>query len=249
MHYISLGAAFSFIGLLGNLKEGPEENINGVKDDDNSLPEITQNTARSSLRIAEWILSHNEVISSGGFAPVKDANHTLLPDLPTRVTRVLDYFFPSLLLQKTITTNSGGLFLPNEGMNIRALTLPERKYFSFRREGKVVIKVLEKYVNCGSGSGGDEEKGGKSRSRNNSTSNIQEDCAKANGNSEWALCFRNSSYAGEVSERASERTEQNGRFQLNRSAVRRNTTPRAVPLPRDRLFEVSERSELALRKT
>jgi len=71
-------------------------------------------------------------------------SHDLIPMLSTRVARVLDYFFPSLLLQKQVTTQSAGLFQPHHAMQFRALALPERKYFSFRREGKVVIKVLEK---------------------------------------------------------------------------------------------------------
>ena len=142
-------------------------------------------------------------MNSGGQVVDQPLSHDLLPDLSTRVARVLDYFFPCLLLQKQLTTQSGGLFQPNKSMQFRALVLPERKYFSFRREGKVVVKVLEKNTS-GTGGGGSRLTEGNSasskpRSRTNSTTSA-DTLLDPEEKERWALCFRNSSYDGEFSD-------------------------------------------------
>ena len=61
----------------------------------------------------------------------------------------------------------GGVFDPDAAYQMRAVAMPERSYFSFKREGNVLKKILEKY--------GASEKDGHG----------------------WSLCFRNSTFGGE----------------------------------------------------
>ena len=91
--------------------------------------------------IAGWVLEHNKAMKSR--VSYQPSMHDSVVPLPSRVNKILDYHFPSrLLLQHVLPL--GADFNPDAGLWLRALSMPERRYFSFRREGKVISRVLEK---------------------------------------------------------------------------------------------------------
>ena len=93
--------------------------------------------------ITSWINSHAESLDADPMV-INEPNCNRLVPLPTRASSMLDWYYPSLLLQREILP-LGGKFRPEESYEIRALAMPQRRYFTFRREGKVVSRVVEKY--------------------------------------------------------------------------------------------------------
>ncbi|GMH59438.1 hypothetical protein TL16_g02832, partial [Triparma laevis f. inornata] len=96
--------------------------------------------------IAGWVLSHSEALkatpNSSSSSSAQQTTDTIIP-LPARVNKILDHHYPSPLLLRHVLP-LGSQFNPEDGLWLRALMMPERRYFSFRREGKVISRVMEK---------------------------------------------------------------------------------------------------------
>ena len=111
----------------------------------------------------EWILTHQssfdeDQLQIGGFDV-----------LPERVQSLIKTILPSKMLQSTIIPLAE--YLPSSSFDFRALAMPERSYYSFRREGQVLARVCEKHASM-----------------------------NENDNTFWTLSFTNSTFAGEYAE-------------------------------------------------
>lgn len=113
----------------------------------------------------EWILGHQDFIKKSS----KMGEAKLRYFQMGRLQHLLNSCIPSKLLQSEILP----LFdlRPEASFNFRALNMPQRRYFSFRREGQLVQSLCDKQA-----ADGDSE------------------------DAHWTLGFTNSSFAGEFSE-------------------------------------------------
>jgi len=120
----------------------------------------------------DWIMAHRRSLAEFGSGTDSIWNepytHSFVP-LPIRVQSLLDLYFPSSLLQSEILPLND--LIPDASFNFRALAMPERRYFSFRREGQILSRIYEKYA-----------------------SSIDLDDVH------WTLGFSNGSFAGEFAE-------------------------------------------------
>ena len=111
----------------------------------------------------DWILTHQNLydedqLQIGGFSI-----------LPERVQSLVKMILPSKMLQSAVVPLSE--FIPSSSFDFRALAMPERSYFSFRREGQVLARVCEKHASM-----------------------------NENDDAFWTLSFNNSTFAGEYAE-------------------------------------------------
>ncbi|CAN0229458.1 unnamed protein product, partial [Discosporangium mesarthrocarpum] len=123
-------------------------------------------------------------------------------ELSARVQGLLDLYIPSRLYQRLLVPQAlrgdfpagdkdwlahmGGVGLCNEGKGLplpryRALLMPSRRYFSFVREGRVLVRVLSKFAAA------------TSDGRERSPFEIREKYF-------WGLCFRRSVFTGEFTQ-------------------------------------------------
>ena len=111
---------------------------------------------------ASWILSHAKLM--------KDCSSQGHKTLSTHVEKLLDLCFPSRLLrERVIPTQMINL---ESSYNFRTILMPQRRYFSFRREGLLLSRLCDKELGATS-----------------DTSEVY-----------WSLNFTNSSFAGEFPE-------------------------------------------------
>jgi len=87
----------------------------------------------------DWMLSHDESIYSN---PIVDGSILTETSLPGHVNDLFDCCFPSRLLRNHVVPVFN--FRPEATFDFRALTMPQRKYFSFRREGQLVSRLCDK---------------------------------------------------------------------------------------------------------
>jgi len=111
----------------------------------------------------EWVLKHQQsfdvdAVHVGGFC-----------SLPNQSQELIQTVLPSKLLQNEVLPLND--FVPTSSFDFRALAMPERNYYSFRREGQVLSRVCEKHAGI----------------------NESEDVF-------WTLSFTNSTFAGEYAE-------------------------------------------------
>jgi len=116
----------------------------------------------------DWILAHSREIKK---SPHYDGEHNLPPDSwQPRIQKLLDCCIPSRLFQRDV--------LPvwdlrlEASFNFRALVMPQRRYFSFRREGELVVRLCDKHAAA----------------------------ADDSDDVYWSLAFTNSSFAGEFAD-------------------------------------------------
>jgi len=113
----------------------------------------------------EWILSHKKMLPAQGLK-----RESLLPTrVSDRVQKLLDKCIPSRLLQGEVLPIFD--LRPEASFNFRSLVMPQRRYFSFRREGQLVSRLCDK-----------------------NAAELDSDDVH------WTLGFTNSSFAGEFSE-------------------------------------------------
>ena len=86
----------------------------------------------------DWILSHSQFLKNTR----RDARW--MPDETERVQHLLDSCIPSQLLQSEILPVFD--LRPEASFNFRALVMPQRRYFSFRREGQMVSRLCDKHA-------------------------------------------------------------------------------------------------------
>ena len=119
----------------------------------------------SSENEIQWILAHDQALRRAE----QDMSYGGDISLSSHITRLLESYFPSRLLKDHVLPIND--LQPRESFNFRALMMPQRRYFSFRREGQLLSRI------CAS-----EE-------------------ATLNGNQvHWTLGFTNSSFSGEFVE-------------------------------------------------
>lgn len=87
----------------------------------------------------DWMLSHDESIYS---KPNTEASICTNVSAPEHVEALLDCCFPSRLLRNHVIPVFN--LRPEATFNFRALTMPQRKYFSFRREGQLLSRLCDK---------------------------------------------------------------------------------------------------------
>jgi hypothetical protein len=116
----------------------------------------------SSEAETQWILSHDcsQFYAKQGVSVSALSRH---------VEKLLGHCFPSLLLRNNVIPVFG--LSPQSSFNFRALMMPQRRYFSFRREGQILSNVC-----------------------------ANEGCSSDSSDMHWTLGFSNSSFAGEFSE-------------------------------------------------
>ncbi|CAB9497604.1 expressed unknown protein [Seminavis robusta] len=114
----------------------------------------------------DWILSHERSVYDG---IEHDEAVFMSLSLPQHLEDVLDCCIPSRLLRSHLLPVFN--FRPEASFNFRTLMMPQRQYFSFRREGQMVSRLCD----------------------------IQPE-ALAFDDVHWSLGFTNSSFAGEFSE-------------------------------------------------
>lgn len=116
----------------------------------------------------DWILSHRRVMgdTESAASAYICGTGSLLTD---HVQRLLDSYVPSRLIQDDVLPIFD--LRPDSYFDFRTLTMPQKRYFSFRREAPLVSQMCER-----------------------SPSSTESDDVH------WTLAFTNSSFAGEFSE-------------------------------------------------
>jgi len=114
----------------------------------------------------DWILSHCRTLGLGsnnenGLCPIGGTSD--------RIEKLLDSCFPSRLLKNNVVPIND--LRPESSFNFRALMMPQRRYFSFRREGQLLARLCEKQA-----------------------------AALDSDDIHWTLGFTNSTFAGEFVE-------------------------------------------------
>lgn len=114
----------------------------------------------------EWILAHSRAIEN----PVQQTpSESPVGVMPKRLQRLLDSCFPSTLLRDNIIPFND--LRTRSNFNFRAFVMPQRRYFSFAREGRLLARLCEKQA---------------------ATADTDD--------MNWCLSFSNSSFAGEFVE-------------------------------------------------
>jgi Leucine Rich repeat len=141
-----------------------DDNSNKSGDEENEGLLYTQMyPLNNSANETAWILDHLRFLDCG-----QDENRGLVC-LPPHVAKFLAYCFPSRLLRDHVLPVKS--LNPDASFNFRALMMPQRRYFSFRREGQLLSRLWDKEDSCPNPS-----------------------------DFHWTLGFTNSSYAGEFAE-------------------------------------------------
>jgi len=86
----------------------------------------------------EWILHHQRSIEACKGLQKFSVSSTM----PERVEKLLDCCFPSKLLRNDVVPVND--LRPQASFNFRALLMPKRRYFSFRREGQILTRMCDK---------------------------------------------------------------------------------------------------------
>jgi len=145
-------------------------NASGISNDSENMGLLSQYPypINGTLIEKEWILSYRRelLLAQAGYAKPSATNSVMLP---SRVKRLLDFYIPSKLFQNECLPLCD--LQPESSFNFRALAMPERRYFSFRREGQVLMRVCEKHAG-----------------------------AINSEDVHWVLGFTNSTFAGEFAE-------------------------------------------------
>ena len=113
----------------------------------------------------EWILAHSHAMES----TVKGSQFCAAGVIPRRIQRLLDSCFPSTILRNNVIPFND--LRIQSSFDFRAFTMPQRRYFSFAREGRLLVRLCEKQAAV------------------TDTDEIH-----------WSLCFTNSTFAGEFVE-------------------------------------------------
>ena len=113
----------------------------------------------------DWVLSHDRARSAADV----HANESSTLSLSPHVNKLLTHIFPSSLLRNQVLPVKN--LVPSASFNFRGLMMPQRRYFSFRREGQLLSRLC-----------------------------ATESASLDSTDVHWTLGFTNSSFAGEFSE-------------------------------------------------
>lgn len=135
--------------------------LDGQREKGNGLLAQQTYPLNSSEAEARWILDHRRYLSS------LETNGCLR--MSDHVTELLSVCFPSPSLRDNVVPLLH--FNPESSFNFRALMMARKRYFSFRREGQLLLSLCDKEV-----------------------------ASPGSMDAHWSLGFTNSSFAGEFSE-------------------------------------------------
>ena len=112
--------------------------------DDDSIPDFREGLLASEVyplkscsAEKDWVLQHSRVLETA--MTERDGS---APALSGHVEALLDIYFPSRLLREQILPVS--VLRPEASFNFRALMMPQRRYYSFQREGKLLSRICDK---------------------------------------------------------------------------------------------------------
>ena len=114
----------------------------------------------------EWVLAHARAVESTLNSGSQFCSAGVMPK---RIQRLLDLCFPSTILRNNVVPFND--LRIQSSFDFRAFTMPQRRYFSFAREGRLLVRLCEKQAAV------------------TDTDEIH-----------WSLCFTNSTFAGEFVE-------------------------------------------------
>jgi hypothetical protein len=117
----------------------------------------------------DWILAHDKSIKK-----LENTTPGCFDEfVPNRVQAVLDFYMPSRAIQSSVLP----LFhiQPGSYFDFRSMSMPERSYFSFRREGQILSRLCEEFARDNTGD-------------------------KKNDTHYWSLSFVDSTFGGEFAE-------------------------------------------------
>jgi hypothetical protein len=134
------------------------------RQDDDGLLSRQMYPLNDSRTETDWILSHQRSLASAEHNVGKGTQ-----GLPAHIDRFLSYCFPSRLLRDQVIPTHD--LRPDNSFNFRALMMPQRRYFSFRREGQLLSRLCD-----------------------------QEAATIDTPDVHWSLAFTNSTFAGEFVE-------------------------------------------------
>lgn len=120
--------------------DGSHYRIDSMQDSRGSQEGVLSNQIyplSSSIAETEWVLAHNAFMRA-----IKHEPTTWSISLSSHARELLELCFPSKLLMDQILPHDS--FRPESSFNFRALMMPERRYFSFSREGKLISRICEK---------------------------------------------------------------------------------------------------------
>jgi hypothetical protein len=103
---------------------------------DESLLECQIYPLNSSRTESQWILDHFQFLE----APMNETKGSV-PLLSKHVNELLDTYFPSALLKEQIVPTRA--LRPRCSYNFRSLMMPQRRYFSFQREAKLLSRICD----------------------------------------------------------------------------------------------------------
>lgn len=89
----------------------------------------------------DWILDHRS--STDNYSGLR--KFSISGTIPQRVEKLLDSCFPSKLLRNHAVPIHD--LRPDSSFDFRAVMMPKRRYFSFRREGQLLARLCEKQAN------------------------------------------------------------------------------------------------------
>jgi hypothetical protein len=111
----------------------------------------------------EWVLAHSRAVETA----LHDGSlFCSVGVMPKRVQMLLDSCFPSTILRNHVVPFND--LQMQSSFNFRAFMMPQRRYFSFSREGRLLVRLCERQAGI------------------SDTDEIH-----------WSLCFTNSTFAGE----------------------------------------------------
>ena len=87
----------------------------------------------STATETDWLLRHNDYLKNPTKGPTVLNEH---------VQKLLDVCFPSQLIRDHVIPMKS--LRPDASFNFRALLMPQRRYFSFRREGQLLSRICSK---------------------------------------------------------------------------------------------------------
>jgi hypothetical protein len=147
--------------LFSRRQDGSESDL---REDDDGLLSRQMYPLNDSSTETDWILSHQRSLASADQNIGKGTQ-----GLPAHIEKFLSYCFPSRLLRDRVIPIHD--LRPDISFNFRALMMPQRRYFSFRREGQLLSRLCD-----------------------------QEAAVIDSPDVHWTLAFTNSTFAGEFVE-------------------------------------------------
>jgi hypothetical protein len=112
------------------------ESVVDLRQDDDGLLSRQMYPLNDSRTETDWILSHQRSLANAQQNVGKGTQ-----GVPAHIEKFLSYCFPSRLLRDQVIPTHD--LRPDNSFNFRALMMPQRRYFSFRREGQLLSRLCD----------------------------------------------------------------------------------------------------------